>query len=272
MTAPTRAVDSIAASEWPPALVVSCFFVHNGMRSALPDSWNTGSDPELTEEELSRMIRHMPSRAPVPIALILLAALAAGCDDGDAPPRFETTAYQELNRAFQPLREDFEGEAGRVRLVAVATPTCGYCIVSMESIFTELLPRLGTEDFVVLALWAGIMPTDTGPRAARAAEMFQDDRFHHYFDSSGRIARVFGRLMGLDPGLSVTGAFLLYGPDDTWDPHATMMDEPEGHNALLAGWLPGEPHFIMGEHSGVSMPAFDLNAMEQQIMILLSDQ
>ncbi len=218
------------------------------------------------------MTRHMQSRAPFLIALILFASLIAGCDDGDAPPRFETAAYAEIDRAFQPLREDFEGEAGRVRLVAVATPTCGYCIVSIESIFTELLPRLDTEDFVVFVLWAGIMPTDTGPRTAKAAEMFQDNRFHHYFDSSGRIARAFGRLIGLDPGLSVTGAFLLYGPDDTWDPHATMMDEPEDHNALLAGWLPGEPRFIMGEHSGVSIPIFDLNSMEQQIMILLSDQ
>jgi len=218
------------------------------------------------------MSSHMPDRASVLITLILLTSLAAGCDDGDAPPRFETTVYQEIDRAFQPLREGFEGEAGRVRLVTVATPTCGYCMVTLEGMFTELLPRLDTEDFVVFVLWAGVMPSDTGPRTARAAEMFQDDRVHHYYDPSGRIARAFGTLLGRDPGQSVTGAFLLYGPDDTWDPQATMMDEPEDHNALLAGWLPGEPRLVMGEHSAVPMPQFDVNAMEQQIMVLLSER
>lgn len=218
------------------------------------------------------MSHHAPARVNYLTGIGLAALLAFGCaDEGDAPPRFETAAYQEIDRSFQPLRRDFEGEAGRARLVAVATPTCGFCIEGIEAIYSVLMPRLDQDDVSVFVLWAGVTPGDTGPRTAKAAEMFADSRFRHYFDQSGRIARAFGSLMGLESGRNVTGIFLLYAPDDTWDPRATMMDEPDDYNALLEGWLPAAPQYFMGEHAAVPMPIFDINAMEQQIRMLLSE-
>jgi len=73
-----------------------------------------------------------------------------------------------------------------------------------------------------MIVWASLMPTDVTPKIVTLAERYADPRLIHYWDDSGRIARAFAAALGLAPGQSVNNVFLLYGPDDTWDPDRTM--------------------------------------------------
>jgi len=175
-----------------------------------------------------------------------------------------------LDRSFQPLRRDFENHAGKARLVAVVSPSCGKCLDGVDALHASFLPRVKSEDLLVMIVWASLMPTDVTPKIVTLAERYADPRLIHYWDDSGRIARAFAAALGLAPGQSVNNVFLLYGPDDTWDPDRTMDQEPADHNALLAGWRPGPWRLRMGEHRAVQMSAFDLNALERAVEALLA--
>jgi hypothetical protein len=207
--------------------------------------------------------------------MLLLACLATllSCSAQDRPRAHRKKAglCTVLDKAFQPLRTDFEAEGGKVRLVGVVTPSCGDCNASVQDIQTMLLSRIKSEDFEVFMIWTSIMPSDVQPRAEKAAEMWGDPRIFHYWDDSGRIARAFARQAGVDPGRSIYNVFYLYGRNDTWDPDAKMAQEPPNQNALLAGWMPTSPRFRMGEHQLVRLPGWDVNALTAQVEQLLAE-
>lgn len=211
-------------------------------------------------------------RALAGSVLLLMGALSVlpGCgakgSHGKTPK-----LYIELDKAFQPLRRDFEANSDKVRLVAIVTPMCGECIGSMQDVNVRLLSRIKSKDFVVFAVWTSVVPPDVAPRAAQAAEMFTDPRIIHYWEDSGRIARAFGAQAGLDPGQSAYDTFYLYGRNDTWDPQGTMVNEPPNQNALIAGWMPTPPRYRMGDHPTIKEPRFDVNALTKEVETLLAE-
>ena len=169
---------------------------------------------------------------PVVAGLVLPAALiflAGGCGRGKPEARHKgDLPYAVLDKAFQPLRRDFEDADGKVRLVGIVAPTCGECIDFAAAIDQMLLPAIPGEDFEVFLVWVCVVPPDVDVRARALAEKYADPRIRHYWDGTGRIGRAFGRHAGLADGASAYGLFYLYGRPDTWDPEGKMSGEPPG--------------------------------------------
>lgn len=213
-----------------------------------------------------------PLRAVLPVfALLLLGALSCSGDRGTGKSD-ESLPYRSLDKAFQPLRNDFEAESGHVRIVALFTPSCGHCIDAADAISTYLVTRIDSEDLDIFFVWASVAAPDVTPRMARLAERYADPRIRNYWDDSGRIARAFARSLDLDPGRSVWNIIYLYDRDDTWDPEGAMAQEPRDFNALTAGWGPGPPRHRMGEHEALRMPAFKVNSLAQLASELLEER
>ena len=212
---------------------------------------------------------------PVLAGLVLPFALAfftPGCGRGKPGARHKgDLPYAVLDKAFQPLRSDFEDADGKVRLVGIVAPTCGDCIEFVAAIDQRLLAAIPGEDFEVFLVWVCAVPPDVEVRARDLAERYADPRIRHYWDGSGRIARAFGRHAGLADGIPAYGLFYLYGRADTWDPEGKMASEPAGYNAILDDWEPAQPRARSGKHPRLTLPQFSTETLRSQIEQLLAE-
>jgi hypothetical protein len=201
-----------------------------------------------------------------------LVLLTPGCGRGKPGAGHKgDLPYAVLDKAFQPLRRDFEDADGKVRLVGIVAPTCGECIDDAAAIDQRLLPAIPGEDFEVFLIWVCVVPPDVDVRARALAEKYADPRIRHYWDGTGRIGRSFGRHVGLADGASAYGLFYLYGRPDTWDPEGKMSSEPAGYNAILDDWEPAQPRARAGKHPRLTLPPFSVETLRSQIEQLLAE-
>jgi hypothetical protein len=238
----------------------------------IPDLSPFADKRELPARSRSaRVFRLLPILAglAVPAALVLLTP---GCGRGKPEVRHKgALPYAVLDKAFQPLRRDFEDADGKVRLVGIVAPTCGECIEDAAAIDQRLLPAIPGDDFEVFLVWACTIPPDVEVNARKMAERYADPRIRHYWDGSGRIARAFGRHAGLPDGAPAYGLFYLYGRADTWDAEGRMGTEPAGYNAVLDGWEPAQPRARAGKHPRLKLPQFIVETLRSQIEHLLAE-
>jgi hypothetical protein len=214
------------------------------------------------------------SRAAALVLLIPLLApmvLLSCSGEGGSGGKKSSLPYKELDNAFQPLRMDFESAAGKVRLVAIVSPTCGDCLDAADVIDTRIVPRVSADDLAVFLVWVSVNPPDVGPRVATMAEQYSDAQFTNYFDNTGRLARAIGRGLGLEPGRSAWDVYFIYGREATWDPEGKMAGERKDFDALTAGWTPAPPRYSMGEHEGVTIPAFNAVTLLQLVQKLAAE-
>lgn len=205
-------------------------------------------------------------------ALAGLAILAPPCGCGkQEAQRGGEKPYAVLDKALQPVRRDFEGMDGKVRLVGIVAPTCGDCLEIGTAIDERLLPSIPTEDFQVFLIWVTSVPPDVEVGARAQAERLADPRIHHYWDGSGRIARAWARHAGMPEGASGYGIFYLYGRTDTWDPQGKMAGEPAGYNAVLDGWQPADPRVRAGKNPKLDLPLFRVETIRPYIEQLLAE-
>jgi hypothetical protein len=212
---------------------------------------------------------------PFLVGLVLpagLVFLAPGCGGAKQEARRRgDLPYAVLDKAFQPLRRDFEDGDGRVRLVGIVSPTCGECIDNVAAIDERLLPAIPGEGLEVFLVWACTIPADVEVGTRKLAERYADPRIRHYWDGSGRIARAFGRHAGLPDGAPAYGLFYLYGRADTWDPEGRMSSEPAGYNAILDDWQPADPRMRAGKHPRLKLPQFRVETLRSEIERLLAE-
>jgi hypothetical protein len=236
-------------------------------------------DPSLFAEkpELPALLRSARVFRPLLVlaGLVLptaLVFLTPGCGRGKPEARHKgDLPYEVLDKAFQPLRRDFEDADGKVRLVGIVTPTCGECIENVAAVDQRLLPAIPGEDLEVFLVWVCTVPPDVEVRTRTLAETYADPRIRHYWDGSGRIARAFGRHAGLADGAPAYGLYYLYGRADTWDPQGKMASEPAGYNAILDGWEPAQPRVRAGKHPRLKLPQFIVDTLRSQIEQLLAE-
>ncbi len=209
-------------------------------------------------------------RPLVAVALVLLLAIA--CNGGDRrSATANENAVTDLDRSFQPLRLDYEGAAGKVRLVGIVGPTCGKCLDNLNAIHGRLLDQIDSPDFELFIVWTSVLPADVRVRARQHAERWADPRIRHYWDESGRIGRAFGLHVGLPEGQQAYNLFYAYGRGDTWDPAGKMADEPAGWNAILEGWQPAPARARWGEHPKLRLPTFDTARIAEKVEELLAE-
>jgi hypothetical protein len=207
----------------------------------------------------------------LPAFVVALMALALGCGGAKQERHGGDEVYAALDKAFQPLRRDFEDGDGKVRLVGIVQPTCGDCIDMTEAIDARLLPAIPDEDFEVYLVWVCAMPADVELRAKELSEKYANPRIRHYWDGSGRISRAFGKHVGLPDGTHAYAIFYLYGRSDTWDPEHKMANDPPGYNAVLEGWQPSEPRARQGAHPMIRLPRLDADALRPLVERLLAE-
>jgi hypothetical protein len=126
-----------------------------------------------------------------------------------------TPAYQVIGQDLQQLKDDFNADHGRVRLVFLSGPTCGICLRGMADLNDVFLA--GHQDDDRLVTFVVHVPT-MGAKEKHAAEsipLLEGPRIHHYWEESGIIGQHYRDVMGVD--MYVWDFWAIYGPDARWD-------------------------------------------------------
>lgn len=151
---------------------------------------------------------------PVIVSLGLI-----GCGEADlpepAPNQQALTNLVILGDDLQLLRDDFNANAGRVRLLFLSGPTCGICLRGMADLNDEFLAA--SQNDARLVTFVVHVPT-MGAKENHARDsipLLNGSRTHHYWEETGIIGQHFREVMDVD--MYVWDFWAIYGPDHVWD-------------------------------------------------------
>lgn len=162
--------------------------------------------------------------------LIPLVALIASACHGHAEPPPPTAGYTVLGTGLTKLREEFNADAGKVRLLYIVGPTCPACLRGMDGLGRALAseqddPRLHA--FVVYVPELHATPADIQPTVT----LLPGEGVSCYWDPAGSIEKQFeAKLKTVGPAWDV---WMVYGPEQRWDGDVPptpdfWMDQLEG--------------------------------------------
>ena len=154
------------------------------------------------------------------VCLFFVMLLVASCgDSADPVTSTELTAtaptYKVIKQDLQVLKDAFNANQGRVRLLFLSGPTCGICLRGMADLNDAFLAEHQNDDRLVT--FVVHVPT-MGAKEKHVAEtipLLNGPRIHHYWEDSGIIGQHFREVMDVEH--YVWDFWAVYGPGVTWD-------------------------------------------------------
>jgi len=154
------------------------------------------------------------------IYLFLVAMLLTSCGDnaGQVTGTGSTetaSAYTVIEQDLQTLKDEFNANTGKVRLIFLSGPTCGICLRGMADLNDAFLAEHQNDDRLVT--FVVHVPT-MGAKEKHVAEtipLLNGQRIHHYWEDSGIIGKHFQETMDVEH--YVWDFWAIYGPDATWE-------------------------------------------------------
>jgi hypothetical protein len=120
-----------------------------------------------------------------------------------------------LGEDLQQLKDDFNANQGKVRLLFISGPTCGICLRGMADLNDEFLAASQNDErlvtFVVHVPTLGAKQHHVGD----SIPLLDGPKIHHYWEETGIIGQHFTEVMGV--GMYVWDFWAIYGPEYRWD-------------------------------------------------------
>ena len=165
-----------------------------------------------------------------------MAVTLLACSESPEPAPAEAEAvqdapYEVIGDDLQGLKDAFNANEGRVRLLFLSGPTCGICLRGMADLNDEFLAERQNDDRLVT--FVVHVPT-MGAKEQHVIEtipLLQGPRIHHYWEDSGIIGQHFSETMGVS--MYVWDFWAIYGPDARWE--GTLPPKPWYYEHQLGG-------------------------------------
>ncbi len=167
-------------------------------------------------------------------ALTLLAACGQQSEQSVTSEQNEQSqpgenSYVILGEDLQQLKDDFNANEGRVRLMFLNGPTCGICLRGMADLNDEFIAASQNDDRLVT--FVVHVPT-LGAKEEHVADtipLLNGPRVHHYWEDTGIIGSHYSDVM--DVGMYVWDFWAIYGPDARWE--GTLPPKPDYYEHQL---------------------------------------
>ena len=128
---------------------------------------------------------------------------SSNSDSGNEQSNATVSSYVVLGDDLQQLKDDFNANEGRVRLLFLSGPTCGICLRGMADLNDEFIAASQNDDRVVT--FVVHVPT-LGAKEEHVPDtipLLDGPRVHHYWEALGIIGSHFTDVM--DVGTCVAG-------------------------------------------------------------------
>ena len=156
----------------------------------------------------------------IPVGLVL--ALKLGVGPGGT--------FIALDGAAQPLKNAFNADAGKVRLLMYVSPTCGECLRGAKQGQKDVLATIDDANLRIYVVWA---PKNGGRQqdVGRVTQIVTDPRAAQYWDGHRVLTDAYDRTLTLSGPCA--GIFMLYGPQARWNgtapPRADYLEDAHAH-------------------------------------------
>ncbi len=167
-------------------------------------------------------------------ALTLLAACGQQSEQSVTSEQNEQSqpgenSYVVLGEDLQQLKDDFNANEGRVRLMFLSGPTCGICLRGMADLNDAFIAASQNDDRLVTLV---VHVPALGAREEHVADtipLLSGPRVHHYWEDTGIIGSHYTDVM--DVGMYVWDFWAIYGPDARWE--GTLPPTPDYYEHQL---------------------------------------
>ncbi len=157
---------------------------------------------------------------PMRLLLILIGGAQVACspsDTGDSAvdSQFPDASYVVMGEDLQQIKDDFNANEGRVRLLFINGPTCGICLRGMADLNDAFIAASQGDGRLVTFV---VHVPALGAREEHVADsipLLQGPRIHHYWEDSGIIGQHFSQVMDVE--MYVWDFWMIYGPEARWD-------------------------------------------------------
>jgi hypothetical protein len=176
------------------------------------------------------MIKTVPAMFAGLLWLVVTPFIAWSADSPQKP-------YVVLDSSLSQLREDFNANAGKVRMIYIVGPTCGVCLRGLsdlqEAIYAKKNddPRLVT--FVVHVPTLGAREKNVAP----ASRLISNAHTTNYWEETGILGKLMQQAMGAE--IYLWDFWTIYDRQAVWsDEH--RMPVPTFWQHQLSGRLPSD--------------------------------
>jgi hypothetical protein len=161
----------------------------------------------------------------------------------------QTRPHQATGTQAQALREAFNADVGKVRIVALVSPTCGACLRGAADLQHDVFATISDPRLRGYIVW---VPKLDGQEinVPEATHTVGDPRAGHYWDADSYLVHAYDPILHLRQ--DAWDVYLLYGPDAHWDDST-----------------PPQPVYWMHQLSDVDGPTLDAHAFADHTRALL---
>lgn len=112
------------------------------------------------------------------------------------------------------LQSEFNRATGKVRLVAILSPTCPFCRRG-SAVVASLLRQFRSDKLEAFLVWLPMLPGDNPAQALSRSRELHDPRVAQGWDGQEATGKLFARTLGLS-GIA-WDVYLLYPPGVKWE-------------------------------------------------------
>ena len=116
--------------------------------------------------------------------IIIAGFIGAGCASNCGRPQVTV-----LHDPLAPLKQQFNANASKPRVVALFSPTCGGCLYGAKALQHEARSNSLTRNAEFLVVWMPMLDTDDEGEAKKSARHYDFPGAHHFYDSEKRIGK-----------------------------------------------------------------------------------
>lgn len=129
--------------------------------------------------------------------------------------------YPEIDQKLKILKDKFNADAGKVRILFIGDPTCPPCRHGTSVIEENVVKRFSTDKLVVYAVWVPLLNLQDPATLQRHAHQYEHDlppgpRVTTYTDPESFTAKVYGAILGVPYGSPAWDVYLAFGADARW--------------------------------------------------------
>jgi hypothetical protein len=151
----------------------------------------------------------------------IFALAAAVLLTSTVPAVSQDKPYPEPDQQLQPLKNQFNADVGKVRLLLIGDPTCPPCRRGFSVIQKNVVERFASDKVVVYAVWVPLLNLQDAATLQRHAHQYASlippgPRVTLYSDPNAYLGKAYGPILGVPYGSPAWDVYLAFPADARW--------------------------------------------------------
>jgi hypothetical protein len=140
---------------------------------------------------------------------------------GSVPAVSQDKPYPELDQQLTALRNQFNADTGKVRVLFIGDPTCPPCRNGASVIQQNVVSRFSSDKLAVYVVWVPLLNLQDPATLQRHAHQYATlippgQRTTHYSDPEAYSGKRYGPILGVPYGSPAWDVYLAFSADSRW--------------------------------------------------------